>query len=67
MSAPPDVKSTDEAKIGDATVFPVTVFPFDSTREGSKVAPLERTILIGMTMAVTVALLLGNGGTPTML
>jgi hypothetical protein len=27
ISAPPEVKSTTEAKIGDTTVFVVTVFP----------------------------------------
>src|ERR1700741_553452 len=65
--APPDVKRTDEEKMGDATVFCVIVFPLDSFVEGSKVVPSESTILIGIRNVLIVAELLGNGGTPTML
>jgi hypothetical protein len=65
--APPDVKRTDEEKMGEATVFVIAVFPLDSVVEGSKVVPSESTILIGIQNVLMVAELLGNGGTPTML
>jgi len=61
---PPDVNGI-EAKIGDATVLLMTVFPFDSTCDGSKVDPFEITIFTGMMTIGIVAELLGKGGTPT--
>src|SRR5690242_8373467 len=67
MSTPSDVKSTDDVKIGEVTVFCVTVFPFESTCAGSKLAPFEITIFTGMMTVGIVAEPLGNGGTPTML
>src|SRR5579859_7200447 len=66
MLIPPEVNGMD-AKMGDATVFCTTVFPSDSTVEGSKVAPFEITILTGMITVGMVAELPSVGATPTML
>jgi hypothetical protein len=70
MLVPPEVKGIP-LKSGDASVFAVTVSPFESSCAGSKVdlTPLRPviTILTGMTSAATVVEVPVEGALPTML